>query len=171
MLTTSFGSHYDFVVCVSGSSGSVIARRLAEYPDVSVLLLEAGGSDDVPQVSDPVQWPTNLTSERDWSLRAEPSTAVNGRSVSMSVSKVLGGGSSINVMAWARGHKNDWDYFAAESGAKEWGYSQCSTSTGGSRTGTANRIPPTGEQAARSMFSRRRIPARWPAPRSRPPSQ
>lgn len=47
-LTSDLKPHYDFIVCGSGSSGSVVARRLAENPDVSVLLLEAGGSDDVP---------------------------------------------------------------------------------------------------------------------------
>jgi choline dehydrogenase len=122
LATPGFGSRYDFIVCGSGSSGSVIARRLAEHPQVRVLLLEAGGSDDVPQVMDPLQWPVNLGSERDWGFTSEPSTAVNGRSILLSMGKVLGGGSSINVMAWARGHKNDWDHFAAESGDKGWGH-------------------------------------------------
>ena len=64
-LTAELKPHYDFIVCGSGSSGSVVARRLAENPNVSVLLLEAGGSDDVPAVMDASKWPTNLGSERD----------------------------------------------------------------------------------------------------------
>src|SRR5258707_13569651 len=109
-------SQYDFIVCGSGSSGSVVARRLAENPDVSVLLIEAGGSDEVPNVTQADQWFLNLGSERDWNFRAQPNPRLNGRSIPMNMGKVLRGGSSINVMAWARGHKNDWDFFAAEAG-------------------------------------------------------
>src|SRR5882757_220975 len=121
-LAAELKSHYDFIVCGSGSSGSVVARRLAENPDVSVLLLEAGGSDDVPSVIEADQWHTNLGSERDWAFQAQPNRHLNGRSIPMNMGKVLGGGSSINVMAWSRGHKNDWDYFASEAGDPAWSY-------------------------------------------------
>jgi choline dehydrogenase len=100
----------------------VVARRLAENPDVSVLLLEAGGSDDVPSVIAANQWPMNLGTDRDWSFQGQPNPYVNGRSLPFSMGKVLGGGSSINVMVWARGHKHDWDFFAAEANDPAWNY-------------------------------------------------
>ena len=121
-LRTNLKSQYDFIVCGSGSSGSVVARRLAENPEVSVLLLEAGGDDDVPSVTESLRWFENLGSERDWKFVAEPNPCLNGRAIPLPMGKVLGGGSSINVMAWARGHKHDWDFFAEEAGDSAWNY-------------------------------------------------
>ena len=108
-LAGSLKSSYDFIVCGSGSSGSVVARRLAENPDVNVLLLEAGGSDDVPSVMEANQWPRNFGTERDWAFQGQRSSYLNGRSMPLHMGKVLGGCSSINAMAWSHGHKNDWD--------------------------------------------------------------
>ena len=121
-LRSGLKTQYDFIVCGSGSSGSVVARRLAENPDVSVLLLEAGGSDDVPSVTEAARWFENLGSERDWKFVGQPNPHLKGRSMPLSMGKVLGGGSSINGLGWARGHKNDWGFFASESGDTAWNY-------------------------------------------------
>src|SRR3979411_399392 len=121
-LAANLKRHYDFIVCGSGSSGSVVARRLAENPDVSVLLIEAGGSDEVPSVTEAARWIENLGSERDWKFVDQPNPHVKGRSMPLSMGKVLGGGSSVNTMGWARGHKNYWDFFASESGETAWNY-------------------------------------------------
>jgi choline dehydrogenase len=114
--------HYDFIVCGAGSSGCVVAAQLAQNPEVSVLLLEAGGTNDVPEVMKADLWPANLGSERDWNFTAEPNPELNGRALPFAMGKGLGGGSSINVMLWARGHKTDWDFFAAEAGDPSWSY-------------------------------------------------
>lgn len=116
------GDVYDFIVCGAGSSGSVVAARLAEDGNASVLLLEAGGDDQSETVSNPVQWPLNLGTNRDWGFVGQPTPGLDGRRLPLSMGKGLGGGSSINVMVWARGHKADWDYFAAEAGDDAWGY-------------------------------------------------
>src|ERR1700754_389629 len=121
-LAESLKRTYDFIVCGSGSSGSVVARRLAEHPDVHVLLLEAGGTDEVPEAAEPGLWVKNLGSELDWGFVTEPNPCLNGRTISPAMGKVLGGGSSVNVMGWARGHKDDWDLWATESGSNAWGY-------------------------------------------------
>jgi choline dehydrogenase-like flavoprotein len=63
-----------------------------------------------------------LGSELDWGFVAEPNPHLNGRAIPYSMGKVLGGGSSINVSTWSRGHRADWDFYASESGDPSWGY-------------------------------------------------
>jgi choline dehydrogenase len=121
-LEATLSKGFDYIVCGSGSSGSVVAGRLAANPEVKVLLLEAGGSDETEMVLDTDRWPMNLGGELDWSFFAEPNPNLNGRSILYSMGKVLGGGSSINVGTWSRGHKADWDSCAAETKDLNWGY-------------------------------------------------
>ena len=83
--------HYDFIVCGAGTSGSVVAGRLAADPKIHVLLLEAGGTDETDLVMNPNRWPMTLGSELDWGFVTEPNPNLNGRAIGYSMGKVLGG--------------------------------------------------------------------------------
>lgn len=76
----------------------IVRFSRGENADVSVLVLEAGGSDDVPDIMVPLRWPALRRGEHDWSFNATANPRLNGRAIPMSMGKVLGGGSSINVM-------------------------------------------------------------------------
>lgn len=119
---------YDFIVVGSGSGGCPVAGRLATETDGEVLLLEAGGTDQTELVSVPGNWPGNVRwapgtdAPHDWGVTANPSDSVNGRSIIMPMGKVVGGGSAVNVMVWARGHKNDFNFWAKEAEDDAWNY-------------------------------------------------
>src|SRR5258707_7104389 len=115
-------SAYDYIVIGSGASGSVVARRLAANRDAQVLLLEAGGDDLKPGILITETWIFNQGGEFDWNFGAERSPSVNNRSIVQAMGKALGGGTSINGMVWARGHKNDFDFWARQAGDDAWDY-------------------------------------------------
>ena len=71
-------SHYDFIVCGAGTSGSVVAARLAADRNTQILLLEAGGPDENDLITNPNRWPMTLGSELDWGFVAEPNPNLNG---------------------------------------------------------------------------------------------
>src|SRR5262245_28195095 len=104
---------YDYVIVGAGSAGCVVARRLVDGTDATALLLEAGGSGEGSRLSNPPQWVENIGSRYDWAYRYEPSPHVAGRSIPLALGKVLGGSGSINAMVWTRGHRADYDGWAA----------------------------------------------------------
>jgi choline dehydrogenase len=118
----SLASSYDYIVCGAGSSGCVVAARLAANPAVKVLLLEAGGTDDAPSIINPSVWFTNVGTPTDWQYTSAPVPTLNGRSIAMPMGRAIGGGSSINAMIYARGHKNDYDGWASIANDPAWNY-------------------------------------------------
>lgn len=129
---------YDYVIIGAGSAGCVLANRLTEDAGARVLLVEAGPRDWHPYIHVPLGM-GKLHQRRmfDWGFVTEPEPNLDGRSLEASRGKVLGGSSSINVMAYTRGHPADFDRWA-QKGATGWSHAdvlpyfkRCETFAGG----------------------------------------
>ncbi|QIG45998.1 glucose-methanol-choline oxidoreductase [Nocardioides anomalus] len=112
---------YDYVVVGAGSAGCVVAARLSEDPAARVLLLESGPADSLPDIAAPPAWPALWGTEVDYAYRTVPQAGTDGASHSWPRGHTLGGSSSINAMVYLRGHRNDFDQWAA-SGSPGWDY-------------------------------------------------
>jgi len=114
---------FDYVIVGAGTAGCVLANRLTEDPDVSVLLIEAGGKDDYHWIHVPVGYLYCIGNPRtDWLYKTAAEPGLNGRSLSYPRGRVLGGSSSINGMIYMRGQREDYDAWARATGDASWAW-------------------------------------------------
>jgi choline dehydrogenase len=120
----SFGT-FDYIIVGAGTAGCVLANRLSQDTDVSVLLLEAGGKDNWIAIHVPVGYLYCIGNPRtDWCFRTQVEPGLGDRSINYARGRVLGGCSSINGMIYMRGQTRDYDEWANLTGDTSWRWNQ-----------------------------------------------
>ena len=118
-------SSYDYIVIGSGSAGAIVATRLSEDKSVSVLLIEAGGSDKNIFIKMPTALGIPMNTRKfNWGFKSEPERFLNDRVMNCPRGRVLGGSSSINGMVYVRGNPFDFDEWEM-LGANGWNFKNC----------------------------------------------
>src|SRR5262245_54401878 len=112
---------WDHIIIGAGSAGCVLANRLSEKSSKRVLLLEAGPPDRDLNIKIPAGFPKLFKSKHDWGHESVPQAACADRAFYFPRGKVLGGSSSINAMLYVRGHRADYDAWAAST-SPDWAY-------------------------------------------------
>jgi choline dehydrogenase len=111
----------DYIIVGAGSAGAALAARLSEDPQVSVLLLEAGGPDAAMELHIPAAFSKLFRGGYDWNYDTVPQPELEGRTIFWPRGKTLGGSSSLNAMMWVRGFAADYDEWARTAG-DEWSW-------------------------------------------------
>ncbi len=116
---------FDYVVIGAGSAGCVVANRLSSSGNETVLLLEAGPADGSLFIRMPAAFTYVIGGSRfDWGYQTVPEPHLEDRRIPCPRGRVLGGSSSINAMAFVRGHPADFDGWA-EHGLPAWSFAHC----------------------------------------------
>lgn len=115
-------SEFDYIIIGAGSAGCVVAERLSEDGGATVLVVEAGGSDQRFSIRMPLGYAKCFTDPTvNWNYQPEPDPGLAGRINHWPRGKVLGGSSSINALVWMRGHAGDFEDWR-DAGNVGWGY-------------------------------------------------